>query len=96
MKIGITHKLFLSILAAAFLALLSMFIIMQWSINRGFLQYLNSLEQGRLEQLAERLAQQYAEHGSWDFLQEDPRQWIMRLRLMPEKPGETERHSGGC
>ena len=73
MKIGITHRLFLSILTATSLALLCMFIITQWSINRGFLQYLNSLEQGRLEQLPGKLEQLYAENGSWNFLRADPK-----------------------
>ncbi|MGE5892850.1 MAG: ATP-binding protein [bacterium] len=86
MKIGIAHRLFLSILAAASLALLCMFFIMQWSINTGFLEYLNSLEQGRLEQTAQKLEQAYAEQGSWDFLRNRPRHWIMRL--MAEQPGD--------
>jgi two-component system sensor histidine kinase BaeS len=85
MKIGITHRLFLSILAATCLALLSNFFIMQWSIDRGFLQYLNSLEQGRLEQLAGRLEQVYAENGSWDFLRENPRLFY----VMAEQSGDT-------
>jgi two-component system sensor histidine kinase BaeS len=86
MKIGITHRLFLSILVATSLAILCIFVIMQWSINRGFLQYLNALDQSRLEQLSERMEQLYAEHRSWDFLREDPRHWIMRL--MAEKPND--------
>jgi len=72
MKIGITHRLFLSILTATSLAVLCIFLIMQWSINQGFLQYINTFEQGRLEQLAGRLEQAYAENGSWDFLRENP------------------------
>jgi len=79
MKIGITYRLFLSILAATCLAVLSMFLIMQWSINRGFLQYLNSMEQERMEQIAERLEQAYSEHGNWDFLRDKPRFRIMQL-----------------
>jgi len=79
MKIGLTHRLFLSILAATCLAVLSNFFIMTWSIDRGFLQYLNSFEQDRLEQLAGRLEQVYAENGSWDFLRENPRFLIERL-----------------
>ena len=73
MKIGITHRLFLSILAATSLAVVSMFLIMQWSINRGFLQYLKAMDEGRLEQMAVNLEQVYAEHGSWDFLRDNPR-----------------------
>lgn len=86
MWISISHKLFLSILAATCAAILCMFLIMQWSINRGFLQYLSALDQGRLEQMAGKLEQTYAEHGSWDFLRNNPRPWIMRL--MAEHPDD--------
>ncbi|MDA8388570.1 MAG: ATP-binding protein [Nitrospiraceae bacterium] len=76
MKIGITHRLFLSILTAVSLAVFCVFLIMHWSINRGFMHY---LDQSVLERLSERLAQVYAEHGSWDFLRDNPRPRIMRL-----------------
>jgi two-component system, OmpR family, sensor histidine kinase BaeS len=84
MKVGITHRLFLSILVATALAILCIFVIMQWSINRGFLDYLNTLDRGKLEQMAGRLEQLYAEKGSWDFLRDEPRRWI--VRLMDEQP----------
>jgi two-component system sensor histidine kinase BaeS len=79
MKIGIAHRLFLAILVTTCLAILCIFFIMQWSINRGFLQYLNILDQNRLEQLTRRLEQAYAEHGNWDFLQDNPLPIIMHL-----------------
>lgn len=84
MKIGIAHRLFLAILVATCLATLCIFFIMQWSINRGFLQYLNILDQSRLEQLTRRLEQAYAEHGNWDFLQDNPLPIIMQM--MSERP----------
>jgi ABC-type anion transport system duplicated permease subunit len=64
MKIGITYRLFLSILGATCLAILAMFLIMGWNINRGFYQYLGSMEEGMLEQISGSLEQAYAEHGS--------------------------------
>jgi len=79
MKIGITYRLFLSILGATCLAVLAMFLIMGWSINRGFYQYLGAMEEGMLEQMAGSLEQAYAEHGNWDFLKNDPEPWIRRL-----------------
>ncbi len=79
MKIGITYRLFLSILAATGLAILSLFLIMRWSIDRGFYQYLSTLDQSRLEQMAKSLEQAYAEHGNWDFLRNNTRFWIGRL-----------------
>ena len=84
MKISIAYRMFLSILIATCMALLCMFLIMQWSINRGFLQYLSAMEQDRLLKIAAILEQSYAEHGSWDFLLNNPEQWIMRLMEKPD------------
>jgi two-component system sensor histidine kinase BaeS len=79
MKIGIAHRLFLVILAAASLAVVCIFLIIQWNFDRGFIQYLKGLDQGRRQQLALRLEQAYAGHENWDFLRVDPIPWIMRL-----------------
>jgi two-component system sensor histidine kinase BaeS len=85
MKIGITYRLFLAILAAAGLAVASMLLIMQWSIDRGFLRYVNSMEQTRLSRLAEALEKSYAGAGNWDFLKNDPEQWqIILAASIPE------------
>lgn len=86
MKIGIKYRLFLAILAAAGLAVVCMFVIMHWSIDRGFLRYVDSLEQTRLALLAERLEESYAGRGSWDFLKNEPGQWRRLLAAsMPEE-----------
>ena len=86
MKIGIKYRLFLAILAAAGLAVVCMFVIMHWSIDRGFIRYVDSLEQTRLALLAERLEESYAERGSWDFLKNEPGQWRRLLAAsMPEE-----------
>ncbi|HYS43113.1 MAG TPA: ATP-binding protein [Geobacteraceae bacterium] len=86
MKIGIKYRLFLAILAAAGLAVVCMFVIMHWSIDRGFIRYVDSLEQTRLALLAERLDESYAERGSWDFLKNEPGQWRRLLAAsMPEE-----------
>jgi two-component system sensor histidine kinase BaeS len=81
MKIRITYRLFLVILAAAILAVVSMFFIMQWNIERGFRRYINNVEQAQFERLAVRLEASYAKQGSWDFLKKEPDQW---LRLIAE------------
>jgi len=81
MKIRITYRLFLVILAAAILAVVSMFFIMQWNIERGFRRYINNVEQAQFARLALRLEASYAERGSWDFLKKEPEQW---LRLIAE------------
>lgn len=85
MKIGIKHRLFLVLLAATGLVALGMFAIMQWSIDRGFLQYVNTLEQERLESLAGELEQAYAAEGSWESLRERPEE-LLRLTIRSLSP----------
>ena len=52
MRIGVTHKLFLAILMAAGLAVISSALIMQWSLDRGFLKFVNSMEKSGISRLA--------------------------------------------
>jgi two-component system, OmpR family, sensor histidine kinase BaeS len=89
MKIGITYRLFLAILIATGLAILSLFLIMRWSIDRGFYQYLGTMDQSRLERLANDLAQAYDEHGSWDFLQTTPPHWDLGGEMRSPKHEPT-------
>ena len=65
MKLSIRVRLFLSILAATCAALVCMFLIMYWSINRGFLRYIESTEQGMLERTANNLERAYAGKENW-------------------------------
>ena len=94
MKIGITHRLFLAILAAACLAVICMFLIMQWSLDRGFLRYVKGLEETRLSRLAEMLEENYAEQAHWNFLKNDPESWrrLIRVSGPHEGPKPLERH----
>lgn len=75
MKAGITYRVFLTILIATGLAILILYGIMRWNIDRGFYQYLATQDQGRVEQMAGSLGQAYAGHGSWDFLKDSPGVW---------------------
>lgn len=69
MKIGIHQRFFLAILAATALAVLGMFLIIQWNIERGFIRFVNMMEQEMLERLSTRLIEEYAVQGSWDFFE---------------------------
>lgn len=86
MRIGITYRLFGAIMAAATLAVIAMFIIMQWSIDRGFLRYVNTLEQLQLARIAGELEVDYGRQGSWDFLRDNPSYW--RRLLISALPGQ--------
>lgn len=77
-RVGITYRLFLSILAATCAAVLCMFLVMHWSINRGFLRYLDTMAQAGMESVSSNLAKAYASHGNWDFLRAEPTYWVTR------------------
>ncbi|MDD5759139.1 MAG: ATP-binding protein [Desulfobulbaceae bacterium] len=88
MKIKIQQRLFVAILAAAALSVISMLVIMKLSLGRGFLQYVNTIEN---EKLSAALLQAYVEKGNWEFLQEDPAGWPSVLtRIMPG--GKVDAH----
>lgn len=86
MKIGITHRLFLAILMAAGLAVVSMVLIMQWNVSRGFLRYVNSVEKNWVTRLAAKLEEGYHEGRSWDFVVTDTKRW--RYYVMSALPDE--------
>jgi len=87
MKIGITHRLFLAILTAAGLAVVSMVLIMQWNVSRGFLRYVNSVEKNWVTRLAAKLEQGYGEGGrNWHFVVADQERW--RTFVMSALPDE--------
>lgn len=79
MKLSLRQKLFLSIFGATAMALLSVFFFVYWSINYGFFEYLNQIEQSRLEQLGMRLSTLYAQSKSWQFLKDSPEMFYQLL-----------------
>jgi two-component system, OmpR family, sensor histidine kinase BaeS len=91
MKISITYRLFLSILGATCLAILTLLLVMQWSINRGFIQYLDKIGHARLEQVAVELGREYAKNNSWEFLKTSPDPWDGRELNSPPDRGPEQR-----
>lgn len=85
MKLGLTSRLFLVLLTASALVACGMFVIMHWNIDRGFLRYVNTLDQERLERLAGELERSYATTGSWDFIRDEPRNLLrLMINTLPE------------
>jgi len=80
MKIGITRKLFLAVLATVIFAVMVVGVATGWSFNRGFLGYLNELAVERMEFVTARVDKAYAEHGNWDFMRDKPDAWFGLLR----------------
>lgn len=68
MRLSISHKLFLVILSACMLVLITMHIGVQISFERGFIDYIKHDNQQRIKKLASELENRYAEQHNWDFL----------------------------
>ena len=75
MNLRISHKLFIALTLTISVVVLAMVLLMKWSLDRGFLSYVNQTEARQLEQLAERLKTSYSEQGSWQFLLDDRKTW---------------------
>jgi two-component system sensor histidine kinase BaeS len=86
MRIGITYRLFLAILLATAFAVASMVIIMQRSLDRGFLRYVNAIEKTGHIRLAAKLEESYAVERNWDFLRGSQARW--RSLVIESLPGE--------
>ncbi|HJV36478.1 MAG TPA: two-component sensor histidine kinase, partial [Geomonas sp.] len=92
MKIKIKYKLFLAMLAATGAVVICMFLIVQWSLGRGFLSYINTIEKERFAKLAEVLEETYTARGSWEFLDKDQDAWprLMAMTLPHEGSGSEQ------
>ncbi len=86
MRISIRTKLFLVLLLTSILVSGGLFSYIQWSFDRGFINYVNRQQLSEMETLLPRLAEAYSRHGNWRFLRENPRHWRQLLSRAPERP----------
>src|SRR3954468_22188883 len=70
-KLGITLKLFLAILAACAAAAAAMAIATRLSFQSGFVGYLEQRDLQRVDTLTAKLAEEYRRTGGWDFIRGD-------------------------
>ena len=89
MKLSISTKLFIAILASVLLVILSMGLATSWSFGRGFLGYLNEQALERMAPVLPRLASAYEREGSWEFLRNKPDRWFEVMRPEPEDEVRT-------
>ena len=75
MKLRITHKLFFAIFLAASLAVISSTLIMQWSLDRGFLRLVNDMEKSGMSRLVYRLEEEYRTELDWNAICHAPLKW---------------------
>ena len=84
MRLGISTRLFLAILATSALAVVLVGVATRLNFERGFLGYLNDLATERMVIAQPRLESAYRDHGNWDFLRGDRKAWHTLLRPTPE------------
>lgn len=75
MKISITHRLFLAIILAAGMAVISLVLIMQLSMRQGFMRYINTMEKTGISRLAASLQEGYRPESGWEFVLHNPALW---------------------
>ena len=75
MRLGITSKMFLAVLATSATVIVVMSIAVRISFEDGFLNYLNSEDIDRATKFTITLGDSYRELGSWEWLRGNPRHW---------------------
>ncbi|HEY3699388.1 MAG TPA: ATP-binding protein, partial [Spongiibacteraceae bacterium] len=69
----IQSKIFLAILTSSLLLVAAVMLLVQWSVTRGMLDYVNNRQVQRAHAVAEELSEFYREAGSWQPLRDEPR-----------------------
>lgn len=96
-RLGI--KLFLIILVVNVVIAGLVFLAVSRSLDRGFLEYLETTQANRAETLAEGLGEEWARRGGWQWLRDSPPAWqrLVRQQLWPGErrpPHGIERRLG--
>jgi len=86
-RLSIRHKLFLTLLIATTLVVAVMYGFMHWSFKHGFVSFLESRQQARIEHIREELAEIYTEDGGWDRLRRDRIRWRLLMSEGRRGPG---------
>ena len=85
MRLTISKKLILAFLGLTLVVLVATLGLARWSFERGFMDYMNAVEQRRLEMLADTLADEYSDRGgNWTDLTE--RRFAELVRQIPLAP----------
>lgn len=73
MRLTIARKIALAVIAIVILCVGTMAWVTSANLQRGFIAYLNRMQEQDLEQVSQLLARRYRQEGSFDWLRGDPR-----------------------
>lgn len=79
MKLGITAKLFLALLANCLMVIFVMSMTLRVTFERGLLAYVNKEDVSRSGMLVKILVENYREHDGWQWLREEEHHWTELL-----------------
>ncbi len=83
MKLNLATRIFAAVLSTAVVVAVAMGVGAHINLNRDFLGYLNEQAVNRLDLAVPGITQGYRQHGSWDFLRQQPELWYRLLRPLP-------------
>jgi two-component system sensor histidine kinase BaeS len=107
MKLKLIHKLLIAMFACAALVLVLNALVTRASIGRGFVDFLHQQERNQVELVVPVMAGWYAEHGTWDALSKNPRDFYSlvfnallqdseaRFEFGPQRPNSQGRGRRG-
>ncbi len=95
MKFQIKHKLFFTLLLTSIVVSSGMFLFMQWSFDRGFLNYVNNQKMEDLNLLSEKLVNEYSQQGGWGALRGNERLWHQLIMATVEGTQRENSRPGG-
>ena len=87
MTFSIRFKLFSTLLLATGSVVLCMYLLMLWSFDRGFLDYVNKQEQQKYQAFSQVLAKHWQKNNSWKQLRRNRRTWDVLLSQYIVSPG---------
>lgn len=87
--IGIGAKLFVAVFATCMLVIVTMHWGGRISFEYGFVDYIRRGNEQRLAMLSDALAEQYEQHGSWDFLRRNERLVFSMMRSLDQNPDSS-------
>jgi len=91
MKITLHYKLFAAMLTAILMVVIYMVLVMQWSFDRGFLNYVSTVERQQLRKIAADLEVLYAEKENWDELTANPKELLLIIAKSSPEGRQKER-----
>ncbi|MTW22920.1 ATP-binding protein [Allochromatium palmeri] len=97
MRLSIHSKVFLTLLLACVVVLAGSHAFVQWSFQRGLVEFADAREQERIARVVERLVDLYQREQSWRPLIEDRNFWLYALngRRDPWREPRSERPERG-